>query len=254
MIEPTTRFVNNQPNGCTVADNNSAALPCYGATAGLTTRHRRIRLEHRTQRVLERAEPGLVVAPLVDAFAVDRAGAPARSWRCAPRARSRRSAGSPARTAGRSSRAAGAPPLRCPRPCARRSRGGRGPAAPRRNAPSARRSRGSSGRCRRGVAEVLAAREVLLEVREAAGQRMPARIDDLRVRQDQVDQADVREVVRHLVDEERAIRLALDARALEVALARARAAQRRSCAASTSRVRARCRLVRLGAQILAPSR
>ena len=45
--------------------------------------------------------------------------------------------------------------------------------------------------------------EQLLEVAEAAGHGLAARIDDLGVRQDQVDQADVAEVVRHLVDEER---------------------------------------------------
>jgi hypothetical protein len=53
------------------------------------------------------------------------------------------------------------------------------------------------------IAEGLPAREVLLEAREAACQRVPPRVDDLRVRQREVDQADVREVVRHLVDEER---------------------------------------------------
>jgi hypothetical protein len=48
---------------------------------------------------------------------------------------------------------------------------------------------------------------------------VPARIDDLRVGQREVDQADVLEVVRHLVDEEGRIGLAVDARALQVALA-----------------------------------
>ena len=51
------------------------------------------------------------------------------------------------------------------------------------------------------VGEVLAAREMLLEGGEAAAERMAARVDDLGVRQDQLDQADVQEVVRHLVDE-----------------------------------------------------
>ena len=62
------------------------------------------------------------------------------------------------------------------------------------------------------IGEVLAAREVLLEAREAAAHRVAARIDDLRVRQHQVDQPDVRPVVRHLVDEERRAGLALDPR------------------------------------------
>ena len=48
---------------------------------------------------------------------------------------------------------------------------------------------------------------------------MTARVDDLRVRQDQVDHADVQEVVRHLVDEERAIGLAVDARLCDEPLA-----------------------------------
>ena len=66
------------------------------------------------------------------------------------------------------------------------------------------------------VAEVLTTREMLLESGQAARERMPARIDDLRVRQHEPDQADVHEVVRHLVDEERPAELAMDARALEV--------------------------------------
>ena len=69
------------------------------------------------------------------------------------------------------------------------------------------------------VGEILAAREMLLEAGEAAAERMPARIDDLRVRQHQVDEPDVREVVRHLVDEERRRRFALDARLREIPLA-----------------------------------
>src|ERR1700686_1988803 len=52
------------------------------------------------------------------------------------------------------------------------------------------------------VSELLACREQLLEVAEAAGHRLATRVDDFRVRQDQVDQAEVPEVVRHLVDEE----------------------------------------------------
>ena len=69
------------------------------------------------------------------------------------------------------------------------------------------------------VTEVLAARELLLEQREAAGQRVPPHVDDPGVGQRQLDQADVREVVRHLVDEERRTGLALDAGAFEVAFA-----------------------------------
>ena len=69
------------------------------------------------------------------------------------------------------------------------------------------------------VSEVLATREMLLEAGEAARQRMSPRVDDLRVRQDQLDQPDMQEVVRHLVDEERPAELAMDARALDILLA-----------------------------------
>src|SRR5207302_8867348 len=55
------------------------------------------------------------------------------------------------------------------------------------------------------VGELLSRGEELLEVAEAAGERLAAGVDDPRLRQDQVDEADVAEVVRHLVDE---IRLA----------------------------------------------
>ncbi len=69
------------------------------------------------------------------------------------------------------------------------------------------------------VAEILSPRELLFENREATAERMAAGIDDPRVRQRQVNQSDVHEVVRHLVDEERRARLALHARALQVLLA-----------------------------------
>ena len=56
------------------------------------------------------------------------------------------------------------------------------------------------------VGELLAVGEQLLEVAEAAGHRLAPRVDDLRIGQHQVDEADVAEVVGHLVDEERACR------------------------------------------------
>lgn len=62
------------------------------------------------------------------------------------------------------------------------------------------------------ITEVLAAGEVLFETGATAAERMAPRIDDLGARQDQLYQADVREVVGHLVDEERRCVLALDAR------------------------------------------
>src|ERR1700681_964113 len=68
------------------------------------------------------------------------------------------------------------------------------------------------------VSELLACSEQLLEVAEAAGHRFATRVDDFRVRQDQVDQAEVPEVVWHLVDEERLAR-AEHPRVLEVLLA-----------------------------------
>src|SRR6267142_1187936 len=53
------------------------------------------------------------------------------------------------------------------------------------------------------VSELLACGEQLLEVAEAAGHRFATRVDEFRVGQDQVDEPDVAEVVRHLVDEKR---------------------------------------------------
>ena len=52
------------------------------------------------------------------------------------------------------------------------------------------------------VGEGLSLREVLLESREAGAERVPARIDDFCLRQDHMDQADMIEIVRHLVDEQ----------------------------------------------------
>src|SRR3546814_18626328 len=66
------------------------------------------------------------------------------------------------------------------------------------------------------VAEALAAREMLLEVREAAIERMAAHIDDPGVRQDEMDKADMRPVLGHLVDDERPIGFTLDARAFPI--------------------------------------
>src|SRR2546429_9498677 len=70
------------------------------------------------------------------------------------------------------------------------------------------------------VGDLLSRGEELLEVAEAAGERLAAGIDDARLRQDEVDQADVAEVVRHLVDEVRLIR-AVHARVRDVFLAEA---------------------------------
>ena len=51
------------------------------------------------------------------------------------------------------------------------------------------------------VAELLAFGEELLEAGKTAGHRLAARIDDLRIRQDQMDEPDMPEIVRHLVGE-----------------------------------------------------
>jgi len=69
------------------------------------------------------------------------------------------------------------------------------------------------------VGKALPAREMLLEHREAAAHRVAPRVDDLCVRQDQVDQADVLPVVRHLVDEERSAGPSLDPGLLEITFA-----------------------------------
>src|SRR5258708_26782398 len=53
------------------------------------------------------------------------------------------------------------------------------------------------------VRELLTAGEKLLEIAEAAGHGLAPRVDDLRVGQNEVNEADMAEVVRHLVDEER---------------------------------------------------
>src|SRR5256886_16378521 len=53
------------------------------------------------------------------------------------------------------------------------------------------------------VSELLAAGVQLLEVPETAGHRLAARVDDLGVRQHQMNETDVPGIVRHLVDEAR---------------------------------------------------
>ena len=77
------------------------------------------------------------------------------------------------------------------------------------------------------IAEVLAAGKVLLESGKTAAERVAPRVDDAGVGQDQLDQADVREVVRHLVDEHRPVGLALDAGLGQKTLAQFQALRRR---------------------------
>src|SRR5581483_8031516 len=67
------------------------------------------------------------------------------------------------------------------------------------------------------VGELLSLGEQLLEVAEAAGKGFAPRVDQLGPRQHQVNESQVPEVVRHLVDEE-GLAGAVDARFLEVTL------------------------------------
>src|SRR5579862_2044616 len=67
--------------------------------------------------------------------------------------------------------------------------------------------------------EILSAGEMLLEAREATAERVAPGIDDACVRQDQLNESDIKPVVRHLVDEEWRTSLAVRASACEVALA-----------------------------------
>src|SRR5258708_15272414 len=70
------------------------------------------------------------------------------------------------------------------------------------------------------VGKLLTGGKQLLEIAEAAGHGLAARVDDPGVRQHQMNQADVPEVVRHLVDEEGLIG-AVDARFAQVLLTQA---------------------------------
>ncbi len=70
------------------------------------------------------------------------------------------------------------------------------------------------------IGEFLVGRaEQLLEIAEAAGHRLAPDVDDLRSGQDQVDQADVPEIVRRLVDEDRPAQPAIGAGFVQEALA-----------------------------------
>src|SRR3974390_246460 len=62
----------------------------------------------------------------------------------------------------------------------------------------------------KGVGKVLAAGEMLLERREAAAERVPSSVDDLRIRQNQMNQPDVQPIVGHFIDEKRYDRLAIN--------------------------------------------
>src|SRR5579859_4595630 len=72
------------------------------------------------------------------------------------------------------------------------------------------------------IRELLAGSEQLLEIAEAASHRIAARVDDLGLRQYQVNESDVAEIVGHLVDKERPAG-AIDTGVREVLLAEPRA-------------------------------
>src|SRR5450631_932071 len=72
------------------------------------------------------------------------------------------------------------------------------------------------------VGKFLSGCEQLLEIAEAAGHRFAARVDDFGIGQNQVDESDMPEIVRHLVDEE-GLRSAIDAGVRKVFFAMLRA-------------------------------
>ena len=67
------------------------------------------------------------------------------------------------------------------------------------------------------VGEFLAAGEQLLEAAETTGHGLAPRVDDAGIRQDQVNQADVPEIVGHLVDKPGRV-TAMNARVIEISL------------------------------------
>src|SRR5258708_39882345 len=69
------------------------------------------------------------------------------------------------------------------------------------------------------IREILTAGKVLFERREAAAERVAPGVDDLGVRQNKMDQASGEPIIRHFIDEERRIGLAVDPRSVEIPLA-----------------------------------
>src|ERR1043166_5549341 len=66
------------------------------------------------------------------------------------------------------------------------------------------------------VAEFLAPGEMMREVGEAAGHGAATHVHDLGLRQDQMNEPGMKEIVRHLVDEEGPLGAAMDARLLQI--------------------------------------
>src|SRR5882724_11586378 len=71
------------------------------------------------------------------------------------------------------------------------------------------------------IGELLPGGEQLLVVAEAAGERVSARVDDLGVGQDQMNEPEMPKVVRHLVDEE-GLAFAVYFRVAEISFSEAR--------------------------------
>ena len=69
------------------------------------------------------------------------------------------------------------------------------------------------------ISDLLSPREMLPEIGDSARQRVPAHVDDLRVRKDEVDERHMQPVVRHLVDEERPRLATMNSHQLEIFLA-----------------------------------
>src|SRR5215469_2119936 len=76
------------------------------------------------------------------------------------------------------------------------------------------------------IGECLALRKELLEVAEAAGHGLAAYVDDPGIGQNEVNQPDVPEVVRHLVDEARPARSPIGTGVAQVLLTEAAAVGR----------------------------
>src|SRR5450631_2752356 len=75
------------------------------------------------------------------------------------------------------------------------------------------------GNVLKAVSVSLALREVLLEAREATSHRVAAGIDDLRMRECQPNESYVLEIIGHFIDEERLPNLALNPSLFDVLLA-----------------------------------
>src|SRR4051812_48495685 len=78
----------------------------------------------------------------------------------------------------------------------------------------------------KAVGELLPRCKELFEVTEATRHRLAACIDDLRPWKHQVNETEVAEVVRHLVDEERPVQFSVNGRVIEIPLSETPACRR----------------------------